>query len=74
MSEEIANLIKSAIAALSQNATFPPDVEFAKNRLREAQSLLTQHALDGFAGLEMSGKCSACGNEISISVSTPSRQ
>lgn len=46
MSEEIANLINSALAALTQNATFPADVEFAKNRLREAQSLLTKHALD----------------------------
>ena len=46
MSKEVANLINSALAALTQNATFPPDVEFAKNRLREALSLLTPLALD----------------------------
>lgn len=43
-----------------------------EKRLQEIR--LTQRALDGFAGLEMSGKCSVCGNEISVSVSTPSRQ
>ena len=32
------------------------------------------HALDGFAELEASGKCSVCGNEISILISTSSRQ
>lgn len=42
--------------------------------IERMKRLLTQHALDGFAGVEMSGKCSECGNEITISVSTHSRQ
>lgn len=46
MSETVANLIKSAIAALSQNATLPADVAFAKNRLGEALSQLTPRAPD----------------------------
>lgn len=47
MNETQAILVKSALAALTQNATFPEDVEFAKARLREALAAQQPFALDG---------------------------
>ncbi len=47
MDEKQGILVKSALAALSQNATFPADVDFAKARLREALAAQQPVALDG---------------------------
>lgn len=49
MSDSVVDLLKSALAALSQNATFPADIELAKSRISDALSQLTPSAVDAAA-------------------------
>ena len=53
MNETQVILVKSALAALTQNATYPSDVDFARDRLREALAAQQPFALDG--------ACAECG-------------
>lgn len=44
------------------------------SRVEQLEAAQQPLALDGFTEIEASGKCSKCGNEISIILSAPSRK
>lgn len=59
MNEEQLNLVKAALAALSQNATFPSDIDYARRCLVDALEL---QSAPGPAYVEPT--CEKCGQPL----------